>query len=133
MQHNSKTTNHQELVNLTMKIGEAEKQWDCEFLGSVLSDTFKFRRASGEIVDKSTYLDDLQKPGNTYEYLVSEDIEDQVYEGVAIVALRVRAKGTRGTKPFEGTFRNIRIFLKEPDRKPAWQLHFWFNVRIENS
>lgn len=127
------TKSHDELVDLNVKIGEAEKQRDCGFFESVLSEAFKFRRANGAIVDKAAYLEDLQKPENTFEYLVSEDIQGQVYEGVAVVTLRVRAKGTRGAKRFEGTFRNIRIFLKEPDRKPSWQLHFWFNVRIENS
>jgi hypothetical protein len=132
MQPTPQPAAEQELINLNMDIGEAEKQRDSDFLGSVLSDALKFRRANGTIVDKSTYLDDLQKPDNTYEYLISEDIEVQVYERVAVVTLRVRAKGTRVAKPFEGIFRNVRIFLKEQDKKPAWQLHFWFNVRIEN-
>lgn len=132
MQPTSPFVGDQTLILLNIRIGDAERQRDADFLSSLLSDALQFRRANGSIVDKSTYLKDLKDPGNTYEYLVSEDVAAQIYEGAALVTLRVRAKGTRGSKPFEGIFRNIRIFLREPDKKPEWQLHSWFNVRIDN-
>ena len=33
---------------------------------------------------------------------------------------------------FAGVFRNIRIFVHEQDKQPAWQLHAWFNVRVSD-
>jgi hypothetical protein len=33
-------------------------------------------------------------------------------------------------KPLDGAFRNVRIFLREPDKVPQWQLHSWFNVKV---
>jgi hypothetical protein len=93
-----------------------------------VADDLSFRRANGAIVDKAAYLAGIQDPDNTYEYLHSEDVQASVYETTAVVSLRVRAKGMRGGAPFEGTFRNIRVFL----RQPAWQCTMWFNVRIED-
>ena len=54
----------------------------------------------------------------------------QVYEELAVVTLLVDAKGTREGKPFEGLYRNIRIFVKEPNLTPGWQLHSRFNVKV---
>ena len=64
--------------------------------------------------------------------LESEAVSATVHEGVAVVALLVRAKGTREGKLFAGVFRNVRIFVHEPDKQPAWQLHAWFNVRVSD-
>jgi hypothetical protein len=80
--------------------------------------------------DKATFLRDLRNPANTYDMLESEDISATIQEGVAVVTLLVRAKGMREGKPFAGVFRNIRIFVHEPDRQQPWQLHTWFNVRV---
>jgi hypothetical protein len=126
-------TPEQDLVDLNIKIGEAEAQRDAGFLGSILADGLKFRRANGTIVDKLTYLADLQDRKNTFEYLHSEEVQSTVYENTAIVALLVRAKGTKGGTPFEGTFRNIRLFLNEPDKQPVWQCYMWFNARIQDT
>ncbi len=126
-------TPEQDLVDLNIKIGEAEKQRDEGFLGSILADDLKFRRANGTVVDKVTYLAGVQDVNNTYEYLHSEDVESTVYENTAIVALRVRAKGVKGGTPFEGTFRNIRLFLNQPDKQPVWQCYMWFNARIQDT
>jgi hypothetical protein len=79
---------------------------------------------------KATYLTGVQDPGNSYEYLHSEDVEANVYENTAVVSLRVRAKGMRGGKPFEGVFRNIRVFLQHQDSPDGWQCVMWFNERI---
>jgi hypothetical protein len=75
-------------------------------------------------------LSDLRNPVNTFETLESEGIAAQVYEGVAVITLFVRAKGMREGKPFSGVFRNIRIFVQEPNNQPRWQLHAWFNLRL---
>ena len=125
-------TPEQDLIDLNIKIGEAETQRDEGFLSGILADDLRFRRANGAIVEKATYLADLQDLNNTFEYLHSKDVQAIVYENTAIVTLRVQAKGTRGGKPFEGTFRNIRLFLNQPDKQPAWQCYMWFNARIQD-
>jgi hypothetical protein len=121
------------LVDLNVRIAEAEKGRDAAFLRTVLSDSLRFRRANGTIVERPTFLDDLLNPTNTFERLDIEDVEVSIFEGVAIVTLIVRAKGTREGKPFEGVFRNLRTFLKEPDQRPSWKLHFWYNVRVDDT
>jgi hypothetical protein len=123
----------QDLRDLTIQMGEAEKRRDEMFFKTLLTDTLTFRRASGLIVDKDTFLKDLLNPTNTYDTLESEDISTQVHERVAIVTLLVRAKGMRDGKPFDGVFRNIRTFVRESDKNPAWQLHTWFNVQVPDA
>lgn len=118
------------LCDLARCMGEAEKSRDAEFMQALLAETLTFRRASGAVVDKATFLKDLRNPANTYDMLESEHISATVYEGVAIVTLLVRAKGMKDGKPFAGVFRNIRIFMHEPDKQQPWQLHAWFNVCV---
>jgi hypothetical protein len=78
-----------ELIELNMKIGEAEKQHDEDFLKRILSDDLIFRRANGKVVNKKEYLESLQDPASTYDYIISEDVKPTVYEGIAVVSLRV--------------------------------------------
>ena len=120
----------EELCDLARRMGEAEKDRDAAFFKTLLADKLTFRRASGIVVDKETFLNDLRNPGNTYETLESDNIAAQVYEGVAVITLLVRAKGMREGKSFSGVFRNIRIFVQEPNNQPQWQLHAWFNMRL---
>ena len=120
----------QELINLNERIGEAERTRDAEFLRVVLSDNLRFRRANGTIVDKAIYLDDLTKPLNTTEELHSTDIVPTIYRNLAVVVLSVAVKGMRCGNKLDGVFRNIRTFLDEPNKRPHWQLHSWFNVRV---
>ena len=120
----------QELISLNERIGEAERRTDADFLKSVLSDNLRFRRANGTIVDKAIYLDDLMKPGNTTDELHSTDIVPTIYGNLAVVELLIAMKGMRCGRKLDGVFRNMRIFLDEPEKQPRWQLHSWFNVPI---
>jgi hypothetical protein len=119
-----------ELISLNERIGEAERMTDADFLKSILSDNLRFRRANGTIVDKAIYLDDLMKPGNTTDELHSTNIIPTIYGNLAVVELLVAMRGMRCGNKLDGVFRNIRIFLNEPDKEPHWQLHSWFNVRV---
>jgi hypothetical protein len=121
--------------NLARRMGEAEKSRDAEFFEELLAEKLTFRRANGAIVDKATFLRDLLNPENTYHMLESEAISVMFYEGVAVLTLLVRAKGIRDSEPFAGVYRNIRIFVHEPDKKKQpqpLQLHAWFNVRVSD-
>lgn len=119
-----------ELLDLTWRIGEAEKRRDALFFKELLADTLTFRRTNGMVVDKDTFLKELMNSANTFDSLESEDITVEIHEGVATVTLIVRAKGMREGKPLDGVYRNIRIFVREGDTQPKWKLHSWFNVRI---
>jgi hypothetical protein len=129
---NSVQADDKVLCDLARRMGEAEKSRDAEFFKSLLAETLTFRRANGVVVDRATFLKDLLNPENTYDLLESEDVSATIHEGVAVVTLLVRAKGMRGGKPFAGVYRNIRIFLHEPKKDRAWQLHAWFNVRVSD-
>ena len=121
----------QDLIDLNLKLGAAEKNKDEVFLRSILSEALRFRRANGTIVDKPIFLDDLTKPGNTTDELTSDQIHVQFCEeNLAIVTLVVQITGNRCGRDVKGEFRNVRIFRKEPDKQIPWQLHFWFNERI---
>lgn len=121
------------LCDLARRMGEAEKSRGAEFFKLVLAETLTFRRANKAVVNKAMFIDDLLNPDNTYEMLESEVTSAQVFEGVAVVTLLVRAKGLREGKQFAGVFRNVRTFLLEPDHKDQpWQLHAWFNERVSD-
>lgn len=122
----------EELTQLNIAIGEAEKRRDDAALKCILANDLIFRRASGVVVDKATYLEELLKPENTYSYLCSEivDIKLSELQNIAIVTLHVYAKGKRGKNLFEGVYRNIRFFQKG---EQGWQCHAWFNEPLEYS
>jgi uncharacterized protein DUF4440 len=65
-------TSDKELCDLARRMGEAEKDRDEAFFKTLLADKLTFRRASGVVVDKETFLKDLRNPVNTYETLESE-------------------------------------------------------------
>ena len=119
-----------ELRDLSIQMGEAEQQRHEMFFATLLSDTLTFRRSNGTIVGKEAFLKDLMNPANTFDSLESDDIVVEIYEGVATVTLIVRTSGMREGRPFDGVFRNIRIFVREPNKQPPWQLHCWFNVGV---
>ena len=123
-----------DLIDLNEQIGDAEKTRDAEFFKSVLSENLRFRRTNGTIVDKAIYLNDLLKPENTTDELESDEIMPTIMGNLAVVTLVVRVRGMRGGNKLDGAFRNVRIFLSEPDKQPHWQLHSWFNtpLRTEN-
>jgi Domain of unknown function (DUF4440) len=121
----------QNLTKLNIDIGKAEKVRDRAMLDHILANDLTFRRASGVVVDKATYLKDLENPENTYKYLCSEilDVKLSASQDTAIVTLQVRAKGKRAENPFEGVYRNIRFFRKEGQ---DWKCYAWFNEPIES-
>jgi hypothetical protein len=123
-------SSEQELAQLNMAIGQAEQHRDRATLEGILADDLIFRRANGSFVDRDTYIKELLKPENTYDYLYSDivDIKLSPSANAAVVTLHVRAKGQRGENSFEGTYRNIRFFQKKGD---GWQCHVWFNEPLE--
>jgi len=118
----------QELVDINKKIAKAEMERNIPFLTEHLAENLVFRRASGVVVSRETYLQDLQSPDNHYEFIHCEDIEVlETEEDAAVVSLRMWAKGKRSDKNFNGLYRNTRMFVRRENR---WQCVAWFNTPI---
>jgi len=64
-----------ELTELNTAFAQAEFLASVEFFRHHLADGLRFRRASGKVVDKITFLKDLATPGNTNERLEARQIE----------------------------------------------------------
>jgi hypothetical protein len=123
------------LRKLNAAIGKAEKEADASFLRRVLAPDLIFRRASGQVVDRTTYLVDLVAEGNKYNLLelvepfdVLKFDADKDVNKTAVVSLIIRAEGTRDGSPFSGMFRNHRLFRK--GGAEGWQCVVWYNTRI---
>lgn len=128
---NNSKTDEAKLIELNERIGEAEKTRNDQFMQDILADTLSFRRADGTVVNKATYIEGLLNPKRTYDRLVVSDIKFTRYEGnVAVVSMIVDTAGMRDGNPFAGKYRNIRIFMKEPDGVYGWKCHMWFNEEI---
>jgi Domain of unknown function (DUF4440) len=122
-----RTMNERKLIQLNMEFADREKQRDKRFFERILANGMTFRRADGSRVEKDAYLDALEDPANTYDMLESDDIEAIVFDSrTALVSLRVDARGKRNDKPFEGGFRNTRLFVKQ---RGHWKCAVWFNSR----
>jgi catechol 2,3-dioxygenase-like lactoylglutathione lyase family enzyme len=113
------------LRELNIHLAEAEKGHDIALLREILHDKLLFRRASGVVVTKEQYLEAV--PKRIYDRLDSELIEIDEKDDTALVTVIVRAEGTDGDKPFSGSFRNTRLFVREDGR---WLCLTWLNARI---
>ncbi|HZY10710.1 MAG TPA: hypothetical protein VFF29_06105 [Bacteroidota bacterium] len=132
-------SNFQQLIEINDKIREGEFVRNKELLASVLSQYLIFQRANQTIVDKETYLRELDNI--TYEAVENNSIEIKfdVCETKAISVVYVKAKGnnTRTKKEFDGVYKNVRFFRKEKNfilfwKEPQWKLYAWYNEVIEN-
>lgn len=119
------------LLETARQMGEAELRRDETVLRRILDEGLSFRRASGQIVGREEFLTDLRAPGNSFDCLESDVVEVTVFENTAIVVLVVRARGTRGGDHFEGRYRNIRLFIRDPEvNEGVWRCAMWLNTRI---
>jgi Domain of unknown function (DUF4440) len=115
------------LRELNKEFADREKQRDKRFFERVLAKGMTFRRADGSRVEKDKYLEALVSLDNTYDMLNGNDIEAIVFDSrTALVSLRVDARGKRDNKPFDGSFRNTRLFVKQ---RGHWKCAVWFNSR----
>lgn len=115
------------LRKLNQLIRDAEFNHRDEDIAAILDDGLVFQRASGAIVGKKQYLDQLKDPGNVYDLLEITDIKINLDEaGIrAVAVVMINATGHRGKEqqPFAGNFKNIRFFRKAGD----WKLVAWYN------
>lgn len=125
----------QELIDLNLEMGVAEKARDDGYFEKVLHTKLQFRRANGDVVNKDGFLTAMRegKVKHKYLFIPPKNIEVTVYEDTAVVSLLLLASGTKKVpnsdveEDWEGVFRNTRIFLKVEGQ---WQCAFWFNTRI---
>jgi hypothetical protein len=116
-----------ELMQLNRAFATAEFAADAEFFRCHLADALLFRRASGKVVDKITFLKDLATPGNTNERLDAAEIEVlPCGDDLALCSVLIQFKGTRGGAAVDGVFRNTRVFVR---REAVWRCALWFNTR----
>jgi len=114
-----------ELTELNAAFARAELSADVEFFRCYLTDGLRFRRASGKVVGKVTFLKDLSDPGNTNERLDARQIEVLPYGlDLVLCSLIVDFKGSRGGVSVEGRFRNTRVFVRS---EGSWKCAVWFN------
>jgi hypothetical protein len=115
-----------ELTRLNLEFTEQERRGPggVSFFSQTLADDLCFRRANGTVVDKTAYLEGLADPGNTNEELTSKVREVGVVGKWALADVVVRLRGTRGGRPVDGTFENLRVFERTKD---GWRCLLWFN------
>lgn len=116
-----------ELSELNKVFSSAELSADVEFFRCYLADGLRFRRASGAVVDKVTFLKDLATPGNTNERLDAQMIEVLPFgNDLAVCSMVVDFKGLRKGVAAEGLYRNTRVFVRS---EGTWKCALWFNSR----
>ena len=98
---------------------EKAKVW----FGDVLSNELVFRRANGTVIDKATFLKNLDDP-TSFTSRDTEDINITILGGRALVTAIVHTMKADGT---ENRYRNIRLFSK---RATGWTLELWYNYEI---
>lgn len=122
--------NIEQLDKINNDIRDAEWNRDTKDLKTILAEDILFRRASGALVDRTSYLTALLDNNNTFSELENISITTTVNEkeDKAISVVIVKAAGKRGPeqKTFSGDFKNIRFFRKGKD----WELYAWYNEVI---
>jgi Domain of unknown function (DUF4440) len=119
------------LSSLNDDFADAERSRDESFFRRALAKDLVFRRADGTCVDRDEYLRGLRDENNTYDHLMTEELETIMFDQrTALVSVRVLAKGERDGRSFEGVFRNTRLFVK---RRGEWKCAVWFNTREDGT
>jgi hypothetical protein len=120
----------QDLMNLNEKILKAEQAGtpsDVEYLATVLSDNFVFRRADRSVVDKATFLGGVAVAAQRLADRQAFDLEVTVVGKAALVTLMVVAFTNTGAQRRPRVFKNIRFFV---DRGNGWLLEHWYNEAL---
>lgn len=113
----------QMLAELNRQISEAEKQGNKSFFEDTLAENLIFRRASGQVVTKQKFLDDLAT--DVFDILIADIDNVKIYQNTAVVVVYITAK--RKVDEQEGMYLNIRVFTKDSNQ---WKLSAWFNNKV---
>ncbi len=114
-----------ELTELATAFSRAELYADIEFFRRYLSDELRFRRASGQVIDKATFLRELGGRGNANQRLEAQQVEVLPHgRDLAVCSMVVAFTGSRGGAKVDGRFRNTRVFVRSDG---LWKCAVWFN------
>ena len=119
-----------EQINARMTEEERRGAAGARFFETLLDDALVFRRGDGSVTDKAGFLAGLADPGNSSELLTSETRQLLVFEDQAMAEVVVELIGTRGGENVAGSFRNLRLFERQPG---GWRCVMWFNKRAAGS
>ena len=105
---------------------EGDGAQGAHFFEGLLSDALVFRRASGQVVGKTEFLDALRGPSPFSERKAEGEVEVRMLDDDhALVTLVVAAQRVAGGD--WARYRNIRLFSREDDH---WRMELWFNYAI---
>ncbi|GAA1995327.1 nuclear transport factor 2 family protein [Microbacterium pumilum] len=113
------------LRSLNISVADWEQRGDETAVArfdEILSDDLLFRRANGEVVDKTTFIAGVS-PHSPFADRTSEVLSVQVLGKNALVIVMVTTTDPQGVA---SQFRNVRA-LTHSDQ--GWQIRFWFNER----
>jgi len=100
---------------LNLEIGEAESRGDRAFLEQLLAPAFAMRRASGAVVDRDAFLEEVQQSAERPTAIQSINV---LAQNRAVVMCIVIMDGT--------AYANLRVFTRESPGH-NWQLLAWAN------
>jgi hypothetical protein len=102
------------------------------FFDKLMAPGVCFRRANGEVACKPSFIAGLEPNSQNAERSLDGDVEVQIYGAIAVASLRVKVTSKKDSS--ERLYRNIRVFLRNPEGgetpEEQWQLHMWFNEEI---
>jgi glyoxylase I family protein len=115
----------QGIQEIALDMGRAEREADVASLDRYLHDDLIFRRAGGSIVDKATFLAGVV-PVEQLDSDILDDTDSQAESsGSFAVTLLVRT--------IDGTFRNVRVFVRDLDADGRWRCKFWINTKLDTA
>ena len=114
-------TDRDALEALNVEIGDAESRGDKGFFEDLLTPSFAFRRANGNIVDRQQYMDAVAASGARTTSIRSITFLGRARAAVSCV-VTMEVQGSR--KDFD----NLRMFIRM-DGGP-WKLLAWANEPI---
>ncbi|MEU1972156.1 nuclear transport factor 2 family protein [Microbacterium sp. NPDC019599] len=113
------------LRSLNALVAEWEQRRDETAVGrldEILSGDLLFRRANGEVVDKTAFMASLSGP-SPFADRTSDVLSVDVLGNAALVVVMVTTTDADGVA---SRFRNVRALTRTDD---DWQIRFWFNER----
>jgi glyoxylase I family protein len=114
-----------ELIRANDVIAKGEIAKRPDLISPVLHNELVFRRADGNVTDKSGYLAGVL--ARDYDVLEPHSLGSEVSVDSAVLTLSVLAAGNGPKGRFSGVYFNTRLFIREGQR---WLLRAWLNTPV---
>jgi len=108
-----------EISRLEDKLRQAMLTSDVATLNELIADTLVFTMIDGSVLGKEDDLAAHRSKALTLTLLEPSDQHIQMYDDVAVVAVRTHMRGTYAGSDFEGVNRYTRVWLRTRGR---WQI-----------